>query len=75
MRWQLLLKQIQSQTVIYIYQRETNIMADAFNRLPIATSATETDVSDQNVLSLADHFRLNDSDLPDDIYPLFSRHP
>jgi hypothetical protein len=50
-------------------------MADALNRLPIATSATETDVSAQNILSLADHFRLTDSDLPDDIYPLFSRHP
>jgi len=29
---------------------ETNIMADALNRLPIATSETETDVSDQLLL-------------------------
>jgi hypothetical protein len=54
-------------------------VADPLNRLSIGTTETIIGISDPPtiytvVLSLADHFGLHDSDLPDDIYPLLYKY-
>jgi hypothetical protein len=64
MRWRLLLEEYGPE--LYYIKGTKNIVADALSRLPIAPSNS----TDEDINYLADHYGLEDSDLPDDIYPL-----
>ena len=66
MRWHLILEEYGPE-LLYV-KGNKNLVADALSRLPIATNNMDTDISD--LYHLADHFGLEDSDLPEDIYPL-----
>ena len=67
MRWRLILEEY-SPDLIYL-KGETNIVADALSRLELDTPTT-TLAEMHDIQYLADHFGLDDDDLPADAYPL-----
>ena len=70
MRWRLIIEEY-SPEFIYI-KGESNIVADALSRLELTPSKNETenDQISHDMYYLADHFGLEDDDLPPDAYPL-----
>ena len=70
MRWRHIIEEY-SPELIYL-KGESNIVADAFSRLELTPSKdeTENDQNLHNIYYLADHFGLEDDDLPPNIYPL-----
>lgn len=65
MRWRLILEEYAPE---FIYLKgETNVVADALSRLELLDTS---DDSTHDIHYLADHFSLEDDDLPTDAYPL-----
>jgi hypothetical protein len=67
MRWRLIIEEYAPE-FIYI-KGEHNIVADALSRLELDTTPT-TPQQLHDIHYLADHFALQDDDLPDDAFPL-----
>jgi RNase H-like domain found in reverse transcriptase len=67
MRWRLILEEF-SPELIYL-KGDTNIVADALSRLELLPSATPPHIM-HDMHYLADHFSLDDDDLPADAFPL-----
>jgi hypothetical protein len=70
MRWQLIIKEY-SPELIYL-KGEHNIVADALSRLELISPDQQHEQHENmhNMQYLADHFGLEDDDLPADAYPL-----
>jgi Integrase zinc binding domain/RNase H-like domain found in reverse transcriptase len=67
MRWRLIIEEYAPE---FIYLKgEHNIVADALSRLELDGSTTTSDEI-HDIQYLADHFALDDDDLPDDAFPL-----
>jgi hypothetical protein len=64
MRWRLIIEEYGPE--LYYVKGTKNVVADALSRLPLIDDTS----TDEDFTYLADHFGLEDSDLPDDIYPL-----
>ena len=68
MRWRLIIEEY-SPELIYL-KGESNIVADALSRLELTPSKNDTETDLHDIYYLADHFGLEDDDLPPDTYPL-----
>jgi hypothetical protein len=70
MRWRLIIEEY-SPELIYL-KGESNIVADALSRLELTPSndQQENDQNSHDIQYLADHFGLDEDDLPPDAYPL-----
>jgi hypothetical protein len=70
MRWRLIIEEY-SPELIYL-KGESNIVADALSRLELTPSNSQekNDQTSHDIHYLADHFGLEDDDLPPDAYPL-----
>jgi hypothetical protein len=68
MRWRLILEEYAPE---FIYLKgETNIVADALSRLELCATPAQSFTDMHDMHYLADHFGLEDDDLPADAYPL-----
>ena len=70
MRWRLIIEEYLPE-LIYL-KGESNIVADALSRLELTPSNDQqkNDHNSHDIQYLADHFGLEDDDLPTDAYPL-----
>jgi hypothetical protein len=68
MRWRLILEEYAPE---FLYLKgEHNIVADALSRLELVTTTEHSSGEQHDIHYLADHFGLEDDDLPADAYPL-----
>jgi hypothetical protein len=68
MHWRLILEEYAPE---FLYLKgEHNIVADALSRLELVTTTEHSSGEQHDIHYLADHFGLEDDDLPADAYPL-----